>query len=714
MATLVLTAVGSAIGGPLGGAIGGMIGQAADAAIFAPKTRESARMATLAVQTSSYGNAIPKIFGRMRVAGTVIWATDLVERRTTSGGGKGRPKTASYSYSANFAVALSGRPILGVGRIWAEGKLLRGAAGDFKSETGFRLYHGDEAQLPDPLIAAVEGAGGAPAYRGIAYAVFEDFQLEDYGNRIPSLTFEVEADPGPVTVGAVAEELSGGAVASGGGPALIGYAAGGESVRGAIEQLAAAASLSFVETDGGLRLGEAGGAEATLGERVGAVEIVRGAADAVPGEVAISYHDPARDYQAGLQRASLGGPSVRSERIAFPAVLHAAEAKGLAERRLAALSAARARAKLDVPWREEPPRPGARVRIAGQAGLWKVERWTLGRLICTLELARVSEGLGPNPAGADAGRPIGHRDAEHGPTMLRLYDLPLPFESERPVLAAMAAGPGAGWRRAALSASFDGGLSWTSLGASAGPATIGVAATGLGAAGSALFDDRHAVEVALLNEDMWLESRSDAALVAGANLALLGDELIQFGRAEPLGDGRFLLSRLLRGRRGTEWAAHDHQAGEDFALIDARDIVLVEAPAESLGAEAWVRAAGRGDPAPVSAVRRIGGAALMPPAPVHLTAVKRDGDIRLDWVRRSRQGYGWASGSGTPLGEESERYEVTIAGPGFERRASVGAASYIYSAAQRLEDGGGGPLWIEVRQAGTHGLSRAARAVWPG
>ena len=63
----------------------------------------------------------------MRVAGTVIWSTDLIEDRNREGGGKGRPATTSYSYSASFAVALSARPVRAVHRIWADGKLLRGA-----------------------------------------------------------------------------------------------------------------------------------------------------------------------------------------------------------------------------------------------------------------------------------------------------------------------------------------------------------------------------------------------------------------------------------------------------------------------------------------------------------------------------------------------------------------------------------------------------------
>ena len=71
-----------------------------------------------------------------------------------------------------------------------------------------RLHGGGEGQAVDPLIAAAEGIVIAPAYRGLAYAVFEDLPLSEYGNRIPNLTFEIVADAGAVDAGAVAAELA--------------------------------------------------------------------------------------------------------------------------------------------------------------------------------------------------------------------------------------------------------------------------------------------------------------------------------------------------------------------------------------------------------------------------------------------------------------------------------------------------------------------------
>ena len=111
MATLILSAVGSAIGGPLGGTIGALVGRQIDTMIFKPPGREGPRLAELKVTTSSYGMPLPRHFGRMRVAGQIIWSTDLTEHREKQRSGKGSPTVTNYTYTASFAVALGSRPI---------------------------------------------------------------------------------------------------------------------------------------------------------------------------------------------------------------------------------------------------------------------------------------------------------------------------------------------------------------------------------------------------------------------------------------------------------------------------------------------------------------------------------------------------------------------------------------------------------------------------
>lgn len=200
--------------------------------------------------------------------------------------------------------------------------------------------------------------------------------------------------------------------------------------------------------------------------------------------------------------------------------------------------------------------------------------------------------------------------------------------------------------------------------------------------------------------------------VGGANLALLGDELIQFGDAEALGGRRFRLRRLLRGRRGTEWAAGRHLAGEGFLLIEARSLAPVEPPPELLGGEALLMGQGIGDLDAVTVSCTISGQAMRPPSPVHLRAIRKaGGDIAISWVRRSRAGWAWLSGSDAPLGEERESYRLLLSGAGFERAVSLAQPSYIYTAVEQAADGAAGAIAISVLQIGTHAQSRAAEIV---
>ena len=58
------------------------------------------------------------------------------------------------------------------------------------------------------------------------------------------------------------------------------------------------------------------------------------------------------------------------------------------------------------------------------------------------------------------------------------------------------------------------------------------------------------------------------------------------------------------------------------------------------------------------------GASVAPPSPVHLGLQRdADGGRRLGWIRRSRAGWTWRDGLDAAVGEESERYRVTIARP---------------------------------------------------
>ncbi|QDY99054.1 hypothetical protein FQ775_00975 [Nitratireductor mangrovi] len=199
MATLVLGLVGNWLGGSLIGALGAIAGRFVDQVLFEPTiTREGPRLSDLTFSASTEGAPMPRVWGRMRVSTQVIWATRYKEEKKTSEtGGKGGPKvkTTEYSYSVSFAIGLCEGPISGVGRVWADGKVI-----DLSDYT-HRLNTGDETQEADPLIAAIEGEDRAPGFRGTAYLVFEDMPLEKFGNRVPQLTVEVIRRPPAVEPG---------------------------------------------------------------------------------------------------------------------------------------------------------------------------------------------------------------------------------------------------------------------------------------------------------------------------------------------------------------------------------------------------------------------------------------------------------------------------------------------------------------------------------
>lgn len=217
MATILLSAAGAAIGGSIGGTVAGLstaiIGRAVGATLGrvidnrlmgqsvmggGSEVVETGQIDRFRLTDTGEGAPVATVYGRMRVGGQVIWASDFLETRTTTtssqstGGGKGSPKPAkvettthSYSYSVSLAVAVGAGVIRDISRMWIDGEEVE------LYSLGMRVYRGSETQLPDPLMEAIEGTGRVPAYRGTAYVVIEDLPLEPYGNRVPQFSFEV-------------------------------------------------------------------------------------------------------------------------------------------------------------------------------------------------------------------------------------------------------------------------------------------------------------------------------------------------------------------------------------------------------------------------------------------------------------------------------------------------------------------------------------------
>lgn len=717
MATLLLSALGTLVGGPVGASIGALIGRSIDGRILGSGGgREGPRLSELSLSTSSYGMPIPRHHGRMRVAGQVIWATDLVEHRDKQGGGKSGPSVTTYSYAASFAVALSSRPLGAIGRIWADGKLLRGEAADLKVAGKFRFHEGHADQPCDPLIAAAESAA-CPAYRGIAYAVFEDLALADFGNRIPTLSFEVIGPESELSLA----QLFGDTIADMDAPISL-DGIDGISIDGPLSQTVAALDPFYpIDVNSGsgiLSLTAAtSGPTAVLPEAAtstdrqdfgGNVGYARRREREPEAPVSVlRYYDRDRDYQPGAQRASGRTRPGQPQTIELPATMTADQARRAVERAASRATSSRQTVSWRITHYDPAIRPGSIVTLPGHHGHWRIVSWEWREHGFDLALERQATVSLPVPS-ADPGRASTPVDLPIGPTSLAALELPWDGVSGTPVTLALASSATAGWAGAALYAEKEGSL--TALGPSGRTrAILGHAETVLAPRAPFMMDRRSRVVVTLVDQAMVLQSATFAQLDVGANRALLGGELIQFADAEPLGGGRYRLSNLLRGRAATDDGIGDHQAGERFALLDGGGTALQNSALD--GADN-IAAIGLTDQSPVTAPIALAGISSRPLAPVHGSIVPAlDGSAQLTWIRRARGAWQWRDGVDTPLQEQLERYVV-------EYTAGSGALARWESASPSLALGNAELAalrqsavqgWFEVRQIGDLAVSNPLR-----
>lgn len=681
MATLVLTVVGGVVGGPVGAAIGAVIGQQVDAIIFRPKGREGPRLADLKVQMSTYGQQIPRLYGTMRVAGSVIWSTDLIENRSRSGGGKNRPSVTTYSYSVSLAVALSSRKIRSVKRIWADGNLLRTRDGRFRERCVFRSYLGNEDQMPDPLIASAVGAGAASGFRGMAYVVLEGLELGAFGNRIPSLTFEVEADASAVDSGVIGNDLLNETGRCVGQWPIQGYAAMGGRVRDAMTPLMEMDRISLISGNGDWRLAppHLAGAAAEMGqfERHGrraqpgdVAERVRRPLSALPAMIRVRHYEPERDYQTGQQMSAVAGGGYSEQVIDVPAVLPASSARALAAWLAAAVSDGRELVQWQGDLAALALGVGHLIRLE-DGSQWRVSGRVFRENKVTVELAR-HQRVPPPFYGADGGAAVPAPEWPEAQGVVRLFDLPSMdgVASSAPRIVMAAAANDAGWRGADCWFVASDDAPPVMLGTLRGTAVLGVLVDA-GAVGTPyLIDDVTSLRVQLAHEGMSLLSVDDAQLLAGANRAMLGDEMIQFGTAvletAPESEGRiWRLSRLLRARGGQMLDA-PHDAGTPFLMLDEDGVMplpdsLAQPASHGGSVVEWAERNAHemtqvAVPSSIMAVR--------PLSPVHgRVRVHDDGHLQLKWVRRTRAHMGWRDEVDVPLGESVERWRIQLVPP---------------------------------------------------
>lgn len=421
----------------------------------------------------------------------------------------------------------------------------------------------------------------------------------------------------------------------------------------------------------------------------------------LPKEVAVQYLDADASFEVGSQYARrLTGESSDPASLDLPIVLTAEEAAQLAELVLYERWGGRTQIELALSrkWSHLEPADVITATADGITYTLRIEEKNeaagLIKLSCVTEDVTV---YSPVASGVDLPS-NGLSVQASGPTALRILDIPLLRDVDDSAgFYAAAAGYYDGWPGADLWVSRDEGVTWektqtTFLESS----VIGTALTALSTfSGGNVFDELNTVTVQVFGGD--LSSASEALVQSGTNTCYLGGEILSFKTATLVSTGRYTLSGLRRGRKGTEQYMTTHAIGEPFVLLSTSATRRVRLETSDIGIALLYKAVTFGQYlAEASEVSFTPGAiGLEPLSPVNIRAGRTAAaswDISIAWNRRARKNAEWRSYADVPLDDSPESYEVDVysssAFTTLKRTITSSTQTATYTSAQQVTDFG--------------------------
>jgi hypothetical protein len=477
-----------------------------------------------------------------------------------------------------------------------------------------------------------------------------------------------------------------------------------QTVRASLEQLAAAYFFDCVESDGLLKFIKRGKVSSTTvdftelvvtDDSSDALTVTRTQELELPRQVDVIYLSRTADFQAGTQSSQRQTvKAVDYNTVNLPIVLSDQEAKVVADVTLYNAWVGRVSYQFTVPPKYALIEPTDVITITKDGAAYLV-RLTGTKLVRNgmQEISGVAEDVSSydfyNPAGT--GTPNLQPPATISNTRLELMDLPA-FPTDGATDAYLrygVVGLGDGWAGSAVYRSDDGGSNYALMQTITAQSTIGAVLNIIPAGTVYAWDNISTIDVLLTFGQ--LQSVTDIAVLNGANVCVIGDEVLQFQTATLLDTNKYRLSGLLRGRLGTEWAVGSHIAGERF-------VMLTNALARELMASSGWGISKKFKPVTVGSTLGATTAqdfayaarALKPYSPVHLAGSRSAGDLTINWKRRTRIGGDWRDAVDIPLSEEAERYEVDIMSGVTLKRTITGLTSptAVYTSAQQVTDFG--------------------------
>lgn len=418
----------------------------------------------------------------------------------------------------------------------------------------------------------------------------------------------------------------------------------------------------------------------------------------LPAQLALSYPNMAGDYQAATEFSDrlLSGQQ-STETIQTALGLLPAEAKGIVDGLLMDRVASLATASLKLPLKYARLEPGDVINVLNHdARTYRLRVQSKTDAMPIIELQCVLDDVGAIDSAAitDTGYVNTETVIQPAGTLFEALDIPILRDADDAPGYYVAVTPQRladtdKWPGAVVAQAWD-EVNYVQLLTTTAQCVMGSATTVLGNwQGGPVFDEASTVTVQVSGE---LASSTRAAMLLddSINALLLGSEIVRFRSAALLAPGSYLLSGLLRGQRGTEWAMGSHAAGERCVLL-GNGLRRAASQTNEIGLQRQIKAVTMGmflsDGAPKDFADS--GVALKPFSPANPRALAEGTDLLVTWQRRTRRSYQYAGAAPVvPLGEAAEAYRVrAYVGATLKRSDLITTATYRYTSDMRAADG---------------------------
>lgn len=211
------------------------------------------------------------------------------------------------------------------------------------------------------------------------------------------------------------------------------------------------------------------------------------------------------------------------------------------------------------------------------------------------------------------------------------------------------------WSGAVIEISKDGGATWIDSDNSNMNSIFGEVLEVLPQHNHNYPDRTNTLRVKLIRPDMELETSTMREVMNRANLAIVGNELINFMDATQVGEDEWELTGLLRGRKGSPSVAH--AVGERFLMMTSGLVAYVPAELFELGRELTFRATSFGlEPGTDKTTIIYQGRSQIERQPAYLKAVRQGANLKVSWQGVGRLGGGMSIG----MGAYFTNYRVTL------------------------------------------------------